>query len=116
MSDIARLLGPAVVETVAFTGSDPYLRTGSDVAVIFQARVPDALKGHVLAKHAAASKETGVEPTRGDVEGIEYTAVVSPDRAVSSHLLVHEKTVIVSNSAAQLRGLAEVIRGRRPPL
>ena len=116
MSDIARLLGPAVVETVAFTGSDPYLRTGSDVAVIFQARAPEALKGYVASKQAAASKEAGVEPSRGEAEGIEYTAVVSPDRAVSSYLLVHEKTVIVSNSAAQLRRLAQAIRGQRASL
>jgi len=116
MSDIARLLGPAAVESVAFTGSDPYLRTGSDVAILFHARLPDALKGYVASKHAAAAKAPGVTSSRGDVEGFEYTAAVSADRSVSSYLLVHEKTVAVTNSLAQLRKLAETIRGRRPPL
>lgn len=116
MSDIARLLGPAAVESVAFTGSDPYLRTGSDVAILFHARLPEALKGYVASKHAAAVKAPGVTSSRGDVEGLEYTAAVSADRSVSSYLLVHEKTVVVTNSPAQLRLLAEVLRGRRRSL
>ena len=33
----ARLLGPTIIRSMAITGGDPYLRTGTDVAVLFEA-------------------------------------------------------------------------------
>jgi len=33
---VGRLLGPLVIKGIAFTGSDPYIREGSDVAILFQ--------------------------------------------------------------------------------
>ncbi|MFG0319091.1 MAG: rhombosortase, partial [Planctomycetota bacterium JB042] len=39
----ARTFGPLVVRSVAVTGSDPYLRTGSDVAVLLECAEPEPL-------------------------------------------------------------------------
>ncbi|HEX4643972.1 MAG TPA: hypothetical protein VH598_00030, partial [Verrucomicrobiae bacterium] len=44
MSEIARRLGPQVIGSAAFTGSDPYLRTGTDLGVLFEAKQPEVLK------------------------------------------------------------------------
>ena len=33
---LGKVLGPALVKGLAVTGSDPYLREGSDITVIFQ--------------------------------------------------------------------------------
>ncbi len=117
MSDLARLLGPAVVASAAFTGSDPYLRVGSDVAVLFEARAPEILKGYIASKHAAALKaEPSAKASQGEVEGVSYSAVVSPDRAVSSYMASHGSTVIVTNSLVQLRRLAEAAKGKTAAL
>lgn len=114
---LARLLGPTVVSSVAITGSDPYLRAGSDVAMLFETRDPAVLHGFVSAKHTAALQEyPAVTRQEGEVQGLRYTAVVSPDRLISSYLAVHDKVVMVTNSLAQLRRLAETIHGARTAL
>jgi hypothetical protein len=41
---LSRLLGPALVKSVAITGSDPYFATGTDVAVVFEAVNPSTLE------------------------------------------------------------------------
>ncbi len=46
-SELARLLGPAVVGQLALVGSDPYLREGSDVSVIFQVREAGLFDGEL---------------------------------------------------------------------
>ena len=38
LTGLGRLLGPHVAQSVALTGSDPYFRTGTDVAVLFEAQ------------------------------------------------------------------------------
>ncbi len=117
MSDLGRLLGPAVVASVACTGSDPYLRMGSDVAVLFETRAAEVLKGFVEAKQTAALKANATaKKLQGDVEGLKYTAVVSADRSVSSYLAVQGSTVIVANSIAQLQRIAEVSAEKRASL
>jgi hypothetical protein len=117
LTDLGRLLGPAVVASVACTGSDPYLRVGSDIALFFEARAPEVLKGYVETRHAMALKaDPAARRSQGEAEGLSYTAVVSPDRAVSSYLAVAGGTVVVTNSLAQLRRVAEAARGKTPVL
>lgn len=117
VNDLARLLGPAVVASAAFTGSDPYLRMGSDVAVLFEARSPEVLKGYLEVKHAAALKShPTTQRSEGEAGGLRYFAAVSPDRAVSSYVTVHGSTVVVTNSLVQLRRLGDAIAGRSQTL
>ena len=44
MTGLGRLLGPHVAQSVALTGSDPYFRTGTDLAVLFEAQNPAMLE------------------------------------------------------------------------
>ncbi len=116
-SNLTRLLGPMVVSSVAITGSDPYLRMGSDVVVLFETKNPTMLQGLVSARHAAAMQENpAVQRREGEVQGLRYTAAVSPDRVISSYMAVHDKVVIVTNSLPQLQRLAETVQGKRPAL
>jgi len=36
LTGLGRLLGPGLIKSLAITGSDPYLRSGGDVAIIFE--------------------------------------------------------------------------------
>jgi len=54
LSDLSRLLGPQVVASAAFTGSDPFLRVGTDVAVLFEARNLPLLQASIVARQTAA--------------------------------------------------------------
>jgi hypothetical protein len=112
LSELARLLGPKVIESVAITGGDPYLRSGSDVALLFRARDRDVLHALVLARVAAAvAGEPGVVTGEGTVDNLGYVAHRTPDRAVCSYVARIGEVVIVTNSEAQLRRLVAVAEG-----
>jgi hypothetical protein len=113
MTVAARLLGPRLVKSVAMTGSDSYLRTGTDVAFLFEAVDPGALKQLLLAQvTASAGKEKSVKLLRGDVGGIEYVGFRSPDRRICSYIATIGDVVVVTNSPYQLEQLAGVKGGK----
>lgn len=114
---LARLLGPQVVASVAFTGSDPYLRTGSDVAVLFEAQQTSVLKTFLATRYATATKANPEAKTvEGEVEGVVYTGVVSSDRRISSYSASLGNVVFVTNSLHQLRRLVSVAKGTFPAM
>ncbi len=117
MSGLSRLLGPKLVRSVAFTGSDPFLRMGSDVAVLFDASGPELLMTHVRRKHAAAATGLpGEAVVSGKLATVPYEGVCSADRQVCSYLARHGDLVIVTNSLAQLQRLVDTATGSRDSL
>jgi len=50
------MLGPKIIGSIAITGSDLYLRAGSDVAVLFEAKDAAALKNLLSAQIALSAK------------------------------------------------------------
>jgi len=117
LDELSRLIGPKLITSIAFTGSDPYLRTGTDVGILYQATSGQTLKMLIQAKHAAAQQANpAVKPVKGDIAGVAYTGVVSADRSVSSYVAAVENVVLVSNSKAQLERLISVAKGKTPAL
>jgi hypothetical protein len=128
MSTIARLVGPALVKSVALTGSDPYFPSGTDVAVLFETPHPDVLEKLLLARIALATAGRGAKSesssiaitqsgntSRGSDE-IPFQGFSSPDRSVSSYVARLPGAVVVSNSKYQLGCLLEVQVGRKKPI
>ena len=117
LSTAARLLGPHLVKSIALTGSDPYYRTGTDVAVLFETDRP-ALLSKMLAAQVGmvAASVPGAKVSKGKADGLEYRLVRWPDRAVCSYLVVLEDAVVLANSPHQLKRLAEVRRGQSPAI
>ena len=123
-SQVARALGPAVISSVACTGSVPYLISGTDVALLFVTAHPEVVEGWLLARQRAS----GAPPVAGSVGTLSYHGAVSADRAVSSYcarLSIAPAAlpgasgapapnagplcaVVVTNSLAQLARLAAV--------
>lgn len=118
LSDLSRRIGPQVVDAIAMTGSDPYLRMGSDVAVLFQTKKADLLKSLIIAQQSlvASAAKQAAKAVHGDIEGVAYTGVVLSDRTVSSYVAAAGEVVFVSNSLEQLRGLIAASKGSRPAL
>jgi hypothetical protein len=117
MNEISRLLGPKVIDSVAFTGSDPYLRVGTDVTIVFETKQPDVLKTFIGGRQAVAQQgNPAAKAVSGQVGGTAYTGVVSPDRSVSSYLAVINGAVVVSNSLAQIETLADVATRKKAAL
>ena len=114
---VSRALGDQAIRSVAVTGSDPYLRTGSDVAILFEAKNRDVLTAFVAAKRiAAAQAESGCEQVSGNVGELSYQGAVSPDRSICSYAAVLDDIVIVTNSLAQLRRIEDVRAGKTDAL
>ncbi len=117
VGELDRLMGPAAVKSVAMTSSDPYLRTGSDVAVLFEAANASLLHSFLQKKldHAADSGSR-VEKKTGKVNGISYTAVISPYRGVCSYLFSFENVCVVTNSLFQAERIVRTMQKKADPI
>ncbi len=118
LSELSRRIGTQVVAAIAVTGSDPYLRMGTDIGVLLQTKQPAVLQALIAAQQAlAASGSAGeVQAVHGEIEGVPYSAVLALDRSVSSYLASRGDVVFVSNSRQQLAGLLQTANGGRPAL
>jgi len=117
LDPLSRVVGNAAIGNIAVTGSDPYLPTGTDLAVLFDVPNPSILKNHFASQHAAArQKNDQCKSVEGTVGGVKYTGVVTPDRAVCSYVAEVGKAVVVTNSLAQLERIADTSAGRSPAL
>jgi len=119
LTGIGRLLGPKVIGSVAVTGSDAYLRTGSDVAVIFEARDPQSLQVLLASQIALARRvEPAAAAVEGKVLGVSYSGARSHDRSVCTYVarLGDTSAVVVTNSLAQLERIIQAQSGQTPAL
>jgi hypothetical protein len=118
LTGLGRLLGPHLINQIAVTASDPYLRSGGDIAVLFSPKDSGALKTLLLAQISAARQvSAGAKESQGKVANVEYSASVSPDRSLSSYLgELKDGTIVVTNSLAELTRLAAVDAGHAPNL
>ncbi|MHB9078251.1 MAG: hypothetical protein ACYC3X_12235 [Pirellulaceae bacterium] len=117
LSGLARALGPTVVQSVAMTGSDPYYRTGTDVAVLFETADSTVLQNLLLAQSALATgTRADAKAVEGDMEGLPYRGVVTPDRSISSYIAKMDRLVVVTNSLYQLQQLVRVASGKTKSL
>jgi hypothetical protein len=108
-----------VVEEAAVTGSDPFLREGSDVTLLFRLKQPALFRARAAALLAEAEKATpGARRSTGEVLGIPYVQLTSPERDVSVYAADPAPDLHVrSNSRAALeRVLAAMRDGGRDSL
>src|SRR5262249_30131471 len=115
MSSLARTFGPLLVTSAALTGSDGYLRMGSDVALLFEARSADAVRGYIEKRQDEAVKGE-VKRVEGKLGAIAWRGVADPGRTVSSYVASFDKTVVVTNSLVQLQRIAACASKAQPAL
>ncbi|MFT7462429.1 MAG: hypothetical protein ACI9EF_000769 [Pseudohongiellaceae bacterium] len=112
MSALSRLLGPKVIASVAITGGDTYLRTGSDIALLFEAKIPLATVAAITARvRLSFAGRDDVQELSGTIEGIAYTGLHSDDRSACSYIATLGPAVVVTNSLEQLSRLARAASG-----
>jgi hypothetical protein len=110
LTDLGRQFGPLVIEQAAFTSSDPFLRTGSDVALLFRAREGRA---SLFADFWRVNAKRAGEIVEVKDAAIPHAFVRNSDRSVSSYFAQHGDVLVVSNSPHQLGVIADVIRDKR---
>jgi len=112
----ARLFGPRVVRAIAATGGDPYLRTGTDLALLFDCRDPEAFQAFVLAGIQTRAKARGLELTERTVGAVTLRGAADGARDLSSWVARRGEIVIVSNSAPLAARLMRVADEKEPSL
>ncbi len=117
LNGTVRLLGPQVIRSVAVTGGDLYLRTGTDIAILFEAVNTQALQALLLAQvNAQVGSYQGVTSQQGMVGEVPYQGFASPDRVVSSYVASLGNAVVVTNSLVQMERLVEASQQKRPSI
>ncbi|HVJ82375.1 MAG TPA: hypothetical protein VNC50_15000, partial [Planctomycetia bacterium] len=105
-----------VVESVAITGSDLYVREGSDVTLIFRLRTPDVFRARMDGfLDSAAKANPTARRTDSAYGGVAYRGLVSADRRVSVYSAYPSANLHVrSNSLVGLQRALAAIRGQDP--
>ena len=112
-TDMAKLFGHTVVGAVALTGSDPYLREGSDVTMIFSLK-QQAIFDQELARHLEAFKAElpGLVTTTRDHGGVTITESRDPGGTVRQQRAQVGELAIVSNSPRACARVIDAIQGK----
>jgi hypothetical protein len=113
---LARVFGPAVVKSMALTGSDPYVREGSDLTIVF----------HVANKELfLAATQPQLQQTLANFGGklkvdthqeINIESFVTPLREVSFHRAMFDEYIVYSNSPVGIRRIIDTYKGKLPAL
>ena len=112
LEGLNRFLGPLLVRSVVVTGSDPFLRTGSDVAVLFETD-GDALFLYLALRHFAIRRANPDVRTELGLRGRQvFYGLWTPDRRISSWVMrIPDVGLVVTNSRIQIEALAAVVGG-----
>lgn len=115
---LARTVGPLVVRGIALTGSDLYVREGSDVAAVFHVVNKNLFLAAVNPFLAEARAEWGDRLRAGkeDYHGVVIESYVTPLREVSLYRAVVGDFVVYANSPIGVRRILDAQQGRRPCL
>lgn len=116
-SALSRVVGPQLVEEIAVVGSDPFLRDGSDLTVIFKPKSPASLDAALLTKLSSLSEtHGGLTTTKEQAQGAEVSFTVSADGAVHRYSTTSGGLSLVSNSRAAIERILATLNGKYPAL
>jgi hypothetical protein len=117
-TELGRKFGPLVLRGLAVTGSDAYLREGSDVAILFHVANRQLFLGAVQPFIEEARKKFGdqLRESKDEENGVTIESFVTPLREVSLHRAVVEEYVIYANSRTGLRRILDTYQGRHKAL
>lgn len=103
-----------VAEEVAVTGSDLFVREGSDVTVIFRFKQPTVFRARMDGFLASAEKNhKDAKRTTGEYRGVKYDHIATPDRDVCVYSAYPADGIHVrSNSKLALQRVIEAIQGK----
>ncbi len=103
-----------VVEEVAVAGSDPFVREGSDVTLLFRVKQPLLFRGRMDDFiEAAAKARPDARRETGEYLGVQYTQLQTPERDVSVVSAYPEEGLHVrSNSLAAFKRIIEAVKGK----
>ncbi len=117
LNALTRQIGKTLIGEVALTGSDPYFRTGTDLAVLMQSDQPDRLHQMILAQVTAQTKlHRNVKRVEHRVDGHVFTSWSTDNRKLCSYVCRVDDGVVVCNSLPQMMQVLKCADGRQPTM
>ena len=120
VDELSQILGPKLISTVAITGSDPFIRTGTSLAVIFEAKKKQALIAALTMRRMEAQKKyKGANPVSGKIpqsQKSNYVGLITKDRSIRTFVSSFDHFVVVTNSMDQLIQIARVFEQKNQSL
>lgn len=115
---LGKTLGPLVIKGIGITGSDTYLREGSDVAIVFQVVQKKLFLAAVEPFLADARKKFGakLKENKDNYQNVAIESFVTPLREVSLHRAILDDFVIYANSPVGVRRVLDAYQGRSKQL
>ena len=112
LDDLVRKFGPELIESVAITGNDPYLRTGTDLTILLHAK--DSLALHTTLKlrrkQIQLTSPHKPEVSKGKVQNVAYDLLHTKDNSVRSYLVGYKDIVFVTNSEKQIHKILNLVK------
>jgi hypothetical protein len=117
-TELGKKFGPLVLRSLAVTGSDAYLREGSDVAIVFHVVNRGLFLSAVQPFLEEARRKFGdrLKESRIEEDGVAIESFVTPQREVSLHRAVVQEYVIYANSRVGLQRILDTHRGKHKSL
>ena len=117
LEGLNRFIAPLMARSAVVTGTDPFLRTGSDVAVIIETD-NDGLFLYLTLQHYAARASNPDAETVFGLRGRQvFYGLHTPDRRISSYVMrIPDVGLVVTNSITQIDRIAAVMAGDEPAM
>jgi len=113
---LTRMFGDRVVADMAITGSDPFLKEGTAVTVLFSLKDAGRFRKQLEKQYAEAARSRGAVRSVSELHGKSVMAAVSADRRVSSYAVIIKNLAVVSTSQAALERVLAVEARQAPAL
>ncbi|MBA2662765.1 MAG: hypothetical protein H0U74_10750 [Bradymonadaceae bacterium] len=116
-SGLSEQLGHLAAHGVAITTSDPFLREGSDVSILFHVREAKLLN-QALERYERETRKAhpGLVASSVELAGHSVRLLSTPDGAVQQHRLQLGEVLVLSSSARAIERFIGVHEGTRAPL
>ncbi|MCP4256910.1 MAG: hypothetical protein GY774_05195 [Planctomycetes bacterium] len=114
LSALTRLFGDFVIGEVAITGGDPFMKEGTDVALIIQVksrRIFDRMMNGYANRVLKANRDAKASESK--YQGISIRSIVTPDHRISSHSIYLGEYKVNSNSMDTLKLIIDTFAKRR---
>ena len=108
---LSKIFGPQVIADVAIVGHDTFVREGSSLGFIFQAKNNLMLATSFVQQRAEALKQPGVTEEKVKIAEHEVSFISTPDNRVRSFYAVDGDFYLVTNSRTLVQRFYEAGRG-----
>lgn len=114
---LAETLGHVAVAGVAIVTSDPFVREGTDVSMVFKVKNRSALVAALAGFEASAKKRrSDISESTWDLGGTKVRRLSTPDEEINQHRAEWGDVLVISNSEGAVRHLHAAFEQKVPTL